>query len=210
MVCEQGGDRHASPWLAARAAGMINRLKVDVTGRTAHSKWKCKDFKRDVAEFGEAILYLELDSVGKNKYEPRWHDGIFLGARDKTGEILVGTDHGMVKARDSKRKLAGQGRWNKERALAIIGVPWEPTPGRMGDIEVRPCVRVQDDEEPPQASLESTGGPLAQRGRIYRSDAVREGPTPGCRGCRADILNEKVHGHTDKCRDRQSEARRGE
>ena len=33
-----GGDWHVIPWLVAHAASMINRLKVDETGRTAHAK----------------------------------------------------------------------------------------------------------------------------------------------------------------------------
>ena len=147
-------------------------------------------------------MYLELDSVGCNKYEPRWRDGVFLGVKDETNEIIVGTDRGVVKARDFKRKAVGQGRWSKERVLAVLGVPWEPTPGRMGDIEVRPRVRVQEDDESPQAPLEPGEGTSAQRGRIYRSDVTKEGPTPGCRGCRAAVLGKKVHGHTEECRRR--------
>ncbi len=62
---------------------MINRFKVDATGRTAYFEWKGKEFKRDVVELGEAILHLELGSAGHNKYEPCWHDEIFLGVRTR-------------------------------------------------------------------------------------------------------------------------------
>jgi hypothetical protein len=62
-----------------------------------------------VEEVGEAILHLELYSAGRDKYEPRWHDGIVLGVKDEMREILVGTDRGVVSARDFKRKAAGQG-----------------------------------------------------------------------------------------------------
>ncbi len=86
--------------------------------------------------------------------------------------------------------------------LGVTGVPWEPTPGRMGDIKVRPHVNVQVDDGPPQEPVGALEPSAAQRGRIYRADVVSEGPTSGCQGCRAAILNEKVHGHSEECRQR--------
>ena len=63
-------------------------------------------------------------------------------------------------------------------------------------------MHVPAEEEMPQLPLESREGSLIQRGRIYKSDVVRMGATPGCRGCRAVLMNEKVHGHTEECRQR--------
>ena len=92
-----------SPWIVAHAARTINRYQVRTDGKTAYRRWKGKDFKREVAEIGESILYLKAGTQGKHKFVPRWEKGIWLGVRDESSEIIVGTDLGTVKARDFKR-----------------------------------------------------------------------------------------------------------
>ena len=42
----------------------MNRYIVGVDGKTAYRRWKGKDFKRDVAEFGEAVMYLPAKIKG--------------------------------------------------------------------------------------------------------------------------------------------------
>ena len=39
-------------------------------------------------------MYLQLVSPGRDKGETRWREGIFLGARDESGELVVGSDEG--------------------------------------------------------------------------------------------------------------------
>ena len=48
-------------------------------------------------------MYLKAGTAGKDKLLPRWEYGIWLGIRDESGEIIVGTPDGVVKARDFKR-----------------------------------------------------------------------------------------------------------
>ena len=85
-----------------RAARTLNRYQVGEDGKTAYRRWKGKDFKREVAEIGETVLYLKAGTQGKNKFNPRWEKGIWLGI-DETSEIIVGTETGIVKAKDFKR-----------------------------------------------------------------------------------------------------------
>merc|ERR1711867_282383 len=52
------GEDTIFPWLVSHAAATINRHHVGQDGKTAHRRWKGKEFRREVAEFGETVLYL--------------------------------------------------------------------------------------------------------------------------------------------------------
>ena len=117
------------PWMIRHAVQMRNRVAIGQDGKTSWKILKGRDFKRDVAEFGECVWYLEAKSVGKDKFDTRWSEGIWLGIRDESGEILIGTDDGVVKARTFKRRPE-QERWTNEKLERMKGVPWEPVPGQ--------------------------------------------------------------------------------
>ena len=101
------------------ASGCINRYQVGPDGKTNHKRWKGKDFDRQIPEFGERILALKLDSVGKVKSKARWIECIYLGIGEETGELIVGTPEGVIKARDFKRYSAHDDRWNLEKFNAF-------------------------------------------------------------------------------------------
>lgn len=43
------------PWLVSHAAATINRRRVGEDGMTAFRRWEGKDFRTNVAEFGESV-----------------------------------------------------------------------------------------------------------------------------------------------------------
>ncbi len=92
------------PWLVKHAANIMNRYQVKKNVKTAYEMVKGRKFRREVAEFGECIMYIVSDSVGKDKRNTRWEDGVFVGIRERSGEILIGTSKGVVKARAFRRK----------------------------------------------------------------------------------------------------------
>ena len=100
------------PWLFKHAADTINRTRVGVDGKTAFRRWKGKNFNKKIAEFGENVCYLKKKSVGKDKFNSRWEEGIYLGVICDSGETIVGTNPGVVKARDFRRKTIYGDRWN--------------------------------------------------------------------------------------------------
>jgi hypothetical protein len=113
-------------------------------------------FNRFIAEFGENVMYLKADSAGKEKFGYRWERGIYLGTRDESGEEIIGTPDGVVRAKDFRRIGLIDQRWNREEMDAFNGVPWEPIPGRPGQIELKSRVNIPDDRgdlvrERPQA-----------------------------------------------------------
>ena len=74
-----------------------------------------KQWRREVAEFGECIYYCKLKSKGpsgriKNTWDERWHEGIWLGVREDSGEIFVGTEEGVVRANPFRRKAGEENR----------------------------------------------------------------------------------------------------
>ena len=83
-------------------------------GETAYERWKGNKFKRGVAEFGECVDYLKQRSKGKDKADIRWGHGIWLGVKETSGEHIIGTGEGVVKARDIRRRAMEDDRWNWE------------------------------------------------------------------------------------------------
>ena len=80
------GTHPLTPWLLIHAADTLNRYVKGECGRTAYHKVKGRSFRTPVSEWGECVLYCILDSVGENKSESRWREGVWLGVKDTAGE----------------------------------------------------------------------------------------------------------------------------
>ena len=173
------------PWMVMHAAKTMNRYLVGPDGKTAHRRWKGKDFKRDVAEFGETVLYLKAKSKGVDKLDSRWEPAVWLGVIDSTGEVLVGTEIGVVRARDIKRYADAKDRWDNDQVAKVKGTPWQPVPGKDGDrVPIR--VRLAEDPEPPRPPEEGKRTePVRRRVRITKEDIKKYGYTINCPGCKA-------------------------
>ena len=70
----QGGAYRAkkntcAPWLVKHAVPLINRNHVGVDGKTAYRRFKGRNVKAKVAEFGECIWYLHVGITGKSKLD---------------------------------------------------------------------------------------------------------------------------------------------
>ena len=60
-----------------------------------------------------------------------WEDGIFLGVKGTTGEIIVGDKKGVWRTRTVRRKTVEE-RWHPKTLELVGGVPWR-TDGSEGD-----------------------------------------------------------------------------
>ena len=67
------------PWIIIHAARTLNRYHLGTDGKTAYRRWKGKEFKREVAEIGEQVMYLKAGTQGKDKFNARWERGTWLG-----------------------------------------------------------------------------------------------------------------------------------
>ena len=117
------GESTIVPWLVMHSARTLNRFSVGSDGKTAYRRWKGKDFRREIAEFGEVVMYLKPGTRGQDKFSCRWERGVWLGIRDESGEIIVGTPDGVVKARDFKRLADPTERWSAKAICEIKGTP---------------------------------------------------------------------------------------
>jgi hypothetical protein len=139
------GEDNVFTWLVRNAAASMNRYQVGSDGRTSHERLRGRRFRREVAEFGESVRYIRAESVGKDKYNSRWEEGVFLGVREESGEIIVGTKEGSIKARAFRKKGSEGERWSRDNVKSVGGIPWEPIPGRDG-IEIKSSVNLPRDE----------------------------------------------------------------
>ena len=53
----------------------------------------------------------------------RWEEGVFLGCKATTGEKIIGTLDGVVRARTVRRRPEEE-RWNQDNLKWVRGVPW--------------------------------------------------------------------------------------
>lgn len=117
------------------AAGMITRyVEVDHTGKTAVQIIRGSRAHRTIAQFGERVIYqrAKVSSHPRSNMEENFEEGIFLGMRLRSDEVVIGTTGGVIKARSVRRKPEAE-RWDKEMCKAMRGTPRSPVPGRPGD-----------------------------------------------------------------------------
>ena len=97
-----------------------------------------KKFAREVAEFGEHVWYYKPGITGRDKLDVRWESGRRLGIRDESGQVIIGTRKGILKAGSVRRKPARE-TWNSDELTEMKGLPWDPTPG-LGERETKSSV----------------------------------------------------------------------
>lgn len=134
-------------WLTRWAGELITRYSIGKDGKTAQERLKGQASTRPIAQFGEHVLYLPLEtpSTEENKVENKLRDGIWLGVVDRTEGAIVGTEHGTIKCRTVKRRPEGQQR-SREALEAMKGTVQQPAPGSQSD---RIPTRIVDDENKP-------------------------------------------------------------
>ena len=113
-------------WLVEFAATLINRYEVGRDGRTPHERLRGKASRLVGLEFGEKVNFRRAP-VGSRmaKLDSLWSDGVFLGYRAVSGEIVVGTKDGVYKTRTVKRKPY-EHRWEKETWISSEGFRGRP------------------------------------------------------------------------------------
>ena len=113
------------------------------------------------------MCYLNPNSVGKDKLDSRWENGIFVGLREESGEIFVMSEEGVIKVRSYNRRCEEE-RWNQEEFNKGKGTPWEPIPGE-GPIQVKSRFKIKDRPED-EAPLKAPEIREAKPRRIYISN----------------------------------------
>ena len=192
--CELKPEDHIVPWMVMHAGSLISRYHKGQDALTAFRRLRGKEFRADVCEFGECVWYMKPGMVGKDKFDRRWEDGLWLGVVNESGENIIGTREGCVKVRAVKRKPI-QDRWDKDWMHAIQGVAWEVIPGHP-ERELKSRVLMERQPLQPEQQEQPEGhDEVIKRFYIKTKDLVKYGTTEGCHGCRAYLRGGKLN-HT--------------
>jgi hypothetical protein len=103
----------------------------------------------------------------------------------ESGESLLGTDEGVAKARDFRRRAESGGKWSVTDFDKFVGVPWEPHSGAKGGFELRAKVRLPAEGAWITETVKGKSDFTRRGFRIQREDLEKFGYTAGCPGRRA-------------------------
>ena len=81
-----------------------------------------------VLEFGELIQFIPFKNESwTDKFDAKLREGVWLGLDSCTDENIVGTSYGIYRTSTIKG-VPEDKRWSSEKVLAVIAMPWDPTP----------------------------------------------------------------------------------
>jgi hypothetical protein len=202
------GARHPlMPWIVEYAGHLLNRFEVSQDGTTAYERLKGQSARTFGIEFGESVLWKRRAVGGAlAKATCLWEDGVFLGIRGASGEIIFGDEKGVWKTHSITRKPPSE-RW-AEGALEVV----RHVPSRVSDSN--PNVdgeKLQLDGmsrklEEPEVQLQKDVAVAPNRFMIRKEDLERYGHSANCQGCRSILRGTARQGHSEPCRKRIEEA----
>ena len=155
-------DHSILAWLVQHSGYTLNRYLKGPDGRTPRQRLKGRMFNKECAEFGECVWYLQPKSAGKHKLSTRWGEGIWIGIKEESGEVLIGTTEGVIKVRTVRRKPEVN-KWNVEMFKGMKGLPWEPVPGRDSN-EPPICIKVPEEDNEIVKPVEENKREFAKNG----------------------------------------------
>ena len=187
-------------WWSTPDASCPGARKVH-DGKTPFERLHGKRPTQEFVPFGEKVLARQVTTGPRNRMNPRYQYGVWLGMRNNSAECFIGNADGVFRAREIRR-LEPQDRWDTRAIHSVIGVPWRMTDGRW--TVDRPEVRVDPIPIPPLPLREH-----AFRGRESPSRTLTSSePRLDAQGCNAIKDNKRAQAHSDRCRKRIEECLR--
>ena len=98
-------------------------------GKAPFERLHGKKPTQELVPFGEKVLARQVTTEPRNRMNPRYRYGVWLGMRNNSAECFIGNADGVFRAREIRR-LELQDRWDTEAINNIIRVPWRMTDGR--------------------------------------------------------------------------------
>ena len=138
-----------------------------------------------------------------------WEDGIYLGVKARTAEIIVENRNGVWLTRTVRRKPTKE-RWDRSNLEMVVAAPWrknEDDPKMDGE-HLKSKVVAMDKEYREKLEAEEHV-PVPQRVRISRKNLVEFRFTARCPGCRSLLRGTARQAHTENCRRRIEEELKG-
>ena len=202
-------DEHpVVPWVVEYVAVLLNRCEISRDGHTAYRRMKGKDGGVKGIAFGEKVLFRRKPLPNRlSKMSTLWEDGIYLGMRTVSGEMIVGTAAGVWRTRTVQRRPLGE-RWAADAAGMVGGVPWHTSEDDEDadgpSVKVTLGERLTEQDAAAQGEIYRDTAP--RRVQITRADLEKHGFTKGCLGCRAWLAGKPRQGHSEECRKRMEAA----
>ena len=196
------GTRHpVIPWIVEHAAVLLNRFEVGHDGKTALERNKGKKAKFLGIEFGEAILWKRRPVGGAlGKLSCLWEDGVYLGIRGQSGEIVVSDAKGVWRTRTVQRKPI-EDRWQETGHEMIRKAPWTEDEDKDPDEAEKLVTEMTDKEKEAEKQFEPEDK-IPARFYIRKGDLEKHGYTANCPGCKAALRGTTKQKHTEECRSR--------
>ena len=190
------------PWLVEMVGWMMLRADVGADGKTAYERCKGRRPRLPGMEFGEAVLWKRRREGGPlGKLSCMWEDGVSLGVKGTTGELVVGDKKGVWRTRTVRRKTVEE-RWHPKSLELVGGVPWR-TDGSEGDgDDLNTDVTIMDKDYREKIRDEAKGVVVPRRMYIKKSDVEEHGYTVRCPGCISILRVTARQEHSDACRRR--------
>ena len=101
-------DHPVMAWIPQQAGFILSRFQVSKEGKTAYEHLKGKAYRGEVVDFAERVTFMPVVHGGRlNKLQSKCEPGRFIEIRPKSGEKLVMTKEGVMKARTIRRLPMG-------------------------------------------------------------------------------------------------------
>ena len=147
-------------------------------------------------------MYMQM-SDGKDdraKIDKVLMDGIWLGIKGRTGEHIIGTEKGIVKAYTVKRRPEEE-RWSLDIIQCITATPWDWSPGAYEQAS-QPQIFPGTAQEPNSTDQPENYTGVPHPMHIAKEDLEKYGYTANCGKCMLIRNNRKNHGvrHVPECR----------
>ena len=116
------GDSPIVSWMIRHAAYVLNRFAPRPSGRTPHEELKMVRFVAPLLCFGESVI-ARKSGVPDNRLSTAWATGIWLGKRTETGEHIIGTSAGIIRARTIRRR-PDELQWDSHLFECMVFPAW--------------------------------------------------------------------------------------
>ena len=106
-------DSPVMPWLVEHAGCILSRCQKGRDGKTPFERLHGKKPTQEFVSFGEKVLARQVTTEPRNRMNPRYQYGVWLGMRNNSAECFIGNADGVFRAREIRR-LEPQDRWTQE------------------------------------------------------------------------------------------------
>lgn len=155
-------------WLTEHGSMLLDKYEVSRGGKTAYEWSKGKQSRMMGLEFSESVMW-RRKPIGKilAQLAVMWDEGVYLGVKGSTGEVIMGTADGVWRKRTMRRRPEEM-RWNtdeiEQNNVGAVGQEEREGGGRHREAEGGHRQNARGD---------ATGGERGRRGRNEYAEVVQ-------------------------------------